>query len=111
MLRRRVFRLECKQIFHATSYRRNLLDVPSRAGLARRQFWRGQAATFCGRHEQPSAAMPLKLGQFSNDERNARESRSGDDAAKPSVLVPNTTDSHDPNTTARESSKGGRRFQ
>jgi hypothetical protein len=55
--------------------------------------------------------MPLKLGQFSNDERNAREPRSVDDTAKPSVLAPNTIDSHDANTTARGCSKGDRRFQ
>jgi hypothetical protein len=55
--------------------------------------------------------MPLKLGWFSNDERNAREPRSDDDTAKPNVRAPNTIDSHDSNTMARGSSKGGRRFQ
>jgi hypothetical protein len=53
----------------------------------------------------------LKPDQFSNDERSAREPRSDDDIAKPSVPAPNTIDSHDSNTTARGCSKGGRRFQ
>ena len=63
------------------------------------------------RHEQPSAAMPLKLGQISNDERNARVSRLYDRNAIPNVPASNTIDNHDANTTARGSSKGGRRFQ
>ena len=66
---------------------------------------------FCGRHEQPSAAMPLKLGQISNDERNARVSRLYDRNAIPNVPASNTIDNHDANTTARGSSKGGRRLQ
>ena len=66
---------------------------------------------FCGRHEQPSAATPLKLGQISNDERNARVSRLYDRNAIPNVPASNTIDNHDANTTARGSSKGGRRLQ
>jgi len=53
----------------------------------------------------------LQLGQFPNDERNARESRRGDDTAKPNVQAPNTIDTRLANTTAHGCSKGGRRFQ